>query len=292
MPLVFLRCILVLLALCLAPNGSQAEPVSPPAYTVAVMPAVPAVFIKQYWQPILNQLSQQSGLHFHLRLFSNMADFERSLSRNEVDIAVVSPVQILAHRSHLQPLLRNERALTGLVMVPLSSPVKALPDLAGRTVATQSSAGFPADAMVRSALLAAHIAPRFKLTSTEVNAAQSVALRRADAAILSNYSASLLPPSVAKQLRVMYQSAELPGPTIATHPRLGAESTQKIKAAFLQLRATHAALLKPVLIENLVEADFDKDYAVLAQALPELPTQSAHQPTEKVRAARKTAPTP
>ena len=266
------------LSLCLLLVASPllaAAPARPgPAYVVAVVPVHPPTEIRRRWQPVLDHLVRQTGLNLQFRYFDSNEAFEASIAREEPEFAMIGPWQLWLARDHYRPLLRGRTPLTGLVVVPASSPLRTLADLHGRWLGMPDGSDLAANVLLRQLLAEQKIAPRFQTTRTHANALRNVVLGRLDAAAVNNYSLRLLPAEMQPRLRVLHESPTLPGPAFAAARRVPAAVAERITAAFLYLRQHHPALLQAALMSDIEEADLERDYGMLTR----FPTEAGHAP--------------
>lgn len=268
---------LLLLLLCGWPAGfahaqdqarEQTQGKAGTTYTVAVVPVVPPSEIKRRWQPVLDRLSRDTGLHFRFRFYKDFQEFENSLIQNEADFAVMSPVQLWRLRQHYQPQLRGNMAMTGIVVVQKDSRIDRLASLQGQTLSLPDGANHAANILVLQTLKEQKITPELRQAKSENNALRSVLLGKADAAIINNYSLKFLPLGMAEQLRIIHQTVELPPPPICANARVPPEDVQRVKVAMLKLKETQPQLLESILMPGLLEADFERDYSIVGKLLP------------------------
>lgn len=223
-------------------------------YTVAIIPVMPPSETKRRWQPLLDQLGRDTGLAFQLRFHDSVENFEKSLGKGEVDLVVASPLITWRERDRYRPLVRGRDPLTGIVIVARESPVNALRDLQGKRLAQQEGERHSANLLVSKTLREQRIAITPLFTSSENNALRSVLLGKAEAAVVNNYLLKLLPPEIGARVRIIHRMADLPPPPIAALRSLPAADLAKVKAALLQLRQTHPALLEGILMPHMVDA--------------------------------------
>ncbi len=267
-PLACAPLLLSLLLLLAASGPACARETAAPAYTIAIIPVVPASETKRRWQPVLDQLNRDTGLHLHFRFYEDFQRFENGLARDEPDFAVMSPLQAWRFRSHYRPQLRGHLMLTGIVVVPKDSPIQQLADLQGHSLSLPEGKNHPANLFVLQSLKEQKITPLLHLVKTESNALRSVTLGKADAAIINNYTLKFVPADMTRQLRIIHQTTDLPPPPIAASLRLPAQDLQKIRSAMLRYPQTHPDLLQDSLMPDIVEADLERDYGVVGKLFP------------------------
>lgn len=239
-------------------------PAAATAYSVAVVPALPATEIKRRWQPLLDQLSHDTGFVLHFRFYADNEQFEKGLMRSEPDFAMIGPYQMWKMRAHYQPILHDAAAMIGLVMVRKDSPLQSLADLDGHSLAYPNGSDMASTLLFAQTLKALKVQPRLKPQRTHANGLRGVILGKFDAAIINNYSLKLMPPELEHQLRVIHRTDPMPGPAFACAQRIPGEDARKLKEAMLQLKATHPELLESALMPNLSDADLEKDYSIFS----------------------------
>jgi len=246
---------------------------APTAYSVAVVPVLPATDIKRRWQPLLDQLGRETGLTFHFRLYEDNKQFEAGLMRSEADFAMIGPYQLGKVRPRYQPALRDTMPLIGLVVVRKDSPLQTLHDLNGRTLAIPDGSDMTVILLFTQTLKDLKINPQTRTQRTHANGLRAVMLGKMDAAVINSYSLQLLPPELIQQVRIIHRTAPMPAPAFAFAPRVPEADVRKVKAAFLRMRTTQPALLEAALMPNITEADLERDYSVLSRIIT---TEAAH----------------
>lgn len=264
------RLLLLLLAWLLPSPAAAAPPAAAHTYTLAVIPIMPPAEVKRRWQPLLDEITRASGLQFRFRFYHDFAAFEQGLAAGEVDFAVASPVLIWQHRERYRPILRGRLPLTGQIVVRHDSPVRQLSDLDQRTLAFQEGDTLTTNVLLLRALRAQKVAFQPRPMNTESSALRSVVLGKNDAALVNNYLILLLPPGIVPRLRVIHSTPEAPPPAILAHRACPPEACQKFRDAVIGMRETHPVLLGTILMADMVEADLERDYGVMArQPLPD-----------------------
>lgn len=262
--------LLACLFACLLPGPATHAQAAAAAreYSVAIIPVMPPSEIKRRWQPLLDQLSRETGLRFRFHFYEDFESFDTALQHEDPDIAVMSPLHMWRMRTHYKPQLRGSMGLTGMVVVRHDSNIRQLADLRGRQLAIQEGDNLSANILVSQVLRDQKIEPDLKFVRTESNALRSVVLGKADAAVVNNYILKFLPPEIVNQIRIVYRTADLPPPPIASSSHVGADDAKKIRASLLHLRETHAPLLEGILMPDIMEADMERDYSIVGKLIP------------------------
>lgn len=209
------------------------------SYSVGVVPQFEARRIAEIWQPILDEVSKQSGIRLRLKASSSIPVFEKQLSKGEFDFAYMNPYHaIVANKNKgYKPLLRDiGRRLFGIIVVKKDSTMQSISELDGKVVA------FPAPNSLGAALIPrAEFARKFKIKVDEVYVQShssvylNVLLSKVAAGGGVQKTLSQQPEKVRNQLRVLHRTVKVSPHPLAVHPRVPKIIQEKIKAAFLEL---------------------------------------------------------
>jgi phosphonate transport system substrate-binding protein len=237
-------------------------------YTVGVVPQFEARRIAEIWQPILDEISQQSGIQLELKTPSSIPVFEKQLTAGEFDFAYMNPYHaIISNESQgYTPLLRDTgRSLFGVIVVKKDSPIQSVNELNGKTVAFPSPNALGATLLPR-AELARKV--NIKVDELYVKSHSSVYLNvllgKAVAGGGVQKTLAQQPDKIRDQLRVLYKTTEVPSHPLTAHPRVDKVIQDKIKAAFIELgnSETGKNLLKNIPMKQIGEASIE-DYEPL-----------------------------
>ncbi len=234
-------------------------------YSVGVVPQFEARRIAQIWQPILDEVSQLSGLQLELKASPNIPLFEKQFAAGEFDFAYMNPYHaIMANKKQgYTPLLRdNGRSLFGIIVVKKDDPIQSVSELDGKTVA------FPAPNALGAALLPrAEFDRNFRIKVDELYVKShssvylNVLLGKAAAGGGVQKTLSQQPQTVRDQLRILYKTSKVPPHPLSAHPRVAKSVQDKVKAAFLKLGSSEKGreLLKKIPMKKIGAASID-DY--------------------------------
>jgi phosphonate transport system substrate-binding protein len=155
--------LLVLAALAVPLPGKAYE--AGKTYSFGVVNQRSPVLHAQCWNPILRYVSDKSGVELRLKLAKTAPDHSAMIGRGELDFIYsnhnFTPTnEGVGYRVIARPVAA---AITGQIVVPDGSPVRALSQLDGKEVAFPSRAAFvgyhvPMDALVRAGI---HVLPLF-----------------------------------------------------------------------------------------------------------------------------------
>jgi phosphonate transport system substrate-binding protein len=262
-----LRAHLFSLALMLLPLLACAEsPLTP--LTVGVVPQFTSLQIHKDWTPFLERLSRDSGVPLKLKIYQRIPEFENDMLKGGPDFVFMNPYhQVMAKRAAgYVPLVRDNKPLTGILLVRHDSPVKTLKDLAGEKLAFPAPNAFGASLYMR-ALLAEQegvkIEPVYVKTHSNVFRQIILGEMAAGGTIRSAFQRE--PDTVTTQLRVLFETPGVAPHPLSAHPRVSKEQRRALTEAILSLREDRAAapLMQGVQMVEPVVADYVRDYQPL-----------------------------
>lgn len=268
-PLKALRLLVGLLALTGlgAAAPAWAEPAEP-AYSVYVTPQLAPEVMHRAWAPLLEAISQATGMQLTLTIPPSITAFESQLLLGTPDFAFVNPYMMLpARKKHgYLPLLRNGRtALIGHLLVRKDSPATTLRDLDGATIAFPSPNAFGAALYIRALLARENIRFTPVYVGTHSNVFRHVLFGQAAAGGAVNITLEREPDDVKGMLRPIYSTPPLVAHAFAAHPRVAPAARDAVAAAILRLaaRPEYRPLFEQSQLPEPVPADYARDYAPL-----------------------------
>lgn len=207
-----------------------------------VVPQFDARRIQTIWQPVLDALEKQTGIHFELVGTPSIPEFEKRLLAGDFDFAYMNPYHLLkAHEAQgYTPLVRDVgRSLFGIVVVRKDSPVEEVQDLDGKAVA------FPAPNALGAALIPRRefgevykidIEPEYVRSHSSVYL--NVVTGRAVAGGGVQKTLQAQPANIRDALKVIYKTPKVAPHPVAVHLRVPGAVRDKVREAFLQLGDT------------------------------------------------------
>lgn len=241
---------------------------SPLTYSFAVVPQFSSAQLHRAWAPLLARLSRDTGITLVLRVNSSIPLFETEFLRGNPDFVYLNPYHaVMARQAHdYQPLLRDRKGLTGILLVHNTSPYLEAHHLKGQALGFPAPNAFGASLYMR-ALLSETVKIPYEshYMGTHPNVFRQV-LRgevAAGGSIASALEAEV--PEVRNQLRIIFKTPEVASHPVVAHPRLPLSARQALTQAFLTLTKDPAgqALLKDVGMPNPVLAQYERDYRPL-----------------------------
>ena len=238
------------------------------SYSVFVVPQITPVAIHKAWAPVLEKLGAETGLTFELVVKPSIPDFEEALSSGTPDFAFMNPYHFIVAKRHKGyiPLLRDSATLLeGILVVRKDSPLQAVEELNGQTVAFPAPNAFAASLFMRAQLASKHITINPSYVKTHSNVYRSVLLGDAAAGGGVNNTFEREPADVRDQLRVLYITPKSAPHPLAVNPRISKAVRAKVLAGFIKLAAdpANAELFNAIQIPKPVAADYARDYKAL-----------------------------
>lgn len=254
-------------ALALAPWMAYAQADRPPL-VVEVVPQFQATEVNRTWAPILDRLTQETGLTFALRIAKDIPAFEDDFEAGRPDLVYLNPYhQVMAKRAQgYLPLVRDAKLLTGILVVRKDDPITSTKSLAGKDIAYPAPNAFGASLLIRSHLVEVDkVVSQPFYAKTHTNAYRQVIVGKMAAAGGVRATLDKEPEEVQSALRVLWETPGAAPHPFSAHPRVPAKQAEAITAALLKLAKDPAGqtLLKEVLIPNPVRADYGRDYQPL-----------------------------
>ena len=235
-----------------------------------VVPQFDARRIQQIWQPVLNSLEKQSGLHFELVGSPSIPEFEKQLLAGDFDVAYMNPYHLLkAHESQgYTPLVRDVgRTLFGIVVARKDGPVNEVNDLDGKAVAFPAPNALGAALIPRSEfreIYKINIQPEYVRSHSSVYLNVVTGQTVAGGGVQKTLQAQ--PKNIRDALKIIYKTPQVAPHPVAAHPRLTSAIHEKIREAFLQMGDSPEdnILLAKIPMKQAGQANME-DYAPLKE---------------------------
>ncbi len=255
---------IIFIGLCLPASSVASDKV----YKLGVVPQFDSRRIKKIWQPILDTVSERTGIHLELAGSANIQAFEKQFTAGEFDFAYMNPYHLLKaeQAQGYQPLLRDiGRMLYGIIVVRRDSSIEQVTDLSGKTVA------FPAPNALGAALIPRtefgeiykiDIAPKYVRSHDSVYLNVLMGQAVAGGGVQKTFNKQ--PDNIRNALKIIYQTQKVAPHPIAVHPRVPEKIKDGILKAFLSLGNTNEgrAMLKEIPINQVGKA-VSEDYEPL-----------------------------
>jgi phosphonate transport system substrate-binding protein len=242
-----LVCVFGILLLGLA---SMAAAAAKPVYTLGVVPQFEQRKLFAIWKPIVDELSQRTGLDIRLEVTLTIPEFETALEKGTFDFVYTNPYEILwvSGTQGYVPLVRDQTPVHGILVVRRLSPVKDIHELQGKTLAIPSPNALGASLLLRAdleRLYGVHMKMVNVKTHSSVYLHVLNGLTDAGGGVEKTLSEQA--PEIQAGLRVLYKTRPMPSHPIAAHPRIPQEIRERVRKALLEMGRepeTHALLSK------------------------------------------------
>ena len=243
--------------------------------SVGVVPQQAATALAKTWIPLLAELSERTGKRLIFRTAPDIPTFEERMKQGEYDIAYMNPYHytVFSQRPGYRAFAREKaRKLVGIIVVRKDSPLKQLPELAGRTVAFPAPAAFAASILPLGEFSRQNIdiTPRFVSSHDSVYRGVAQGSFPAGGGIKRTLEA--IDPAIASQLRILATTPPYVPHAFAAHPRLSSETVAKVLAAMQSLDQNEAGqkVLEPLSFKG-IEAANDKEWDEIRKLRIQLP---------------------
>jgi len=230
---------MVVLGWCYSLSTLPVSLASERAFSFGIVPQYDARLIQDIWQPVLDLVSQKTGLQLIPNYSRSIPEFEKQFSAGQFDFVYLNPYHLIvaqAEQGYI-PLVRDEgQRLSGIVVVRRDSPIHSVNELDGRTVA------FPAPNALGAALIPrAEFDRKFRITiipkyvRSHTSVYLNVFLKQAAAGGGIQSTFDQQPVEIRSALRVLYQTQSIASHPIAVHPRIPASVRGIVLKTFLEL---------------------------------------------------------
>lgn len=239
-----------------------------PTYLFARAPQLSAMTLAETWGPLLARIKKDTGINFELRVYQTRIQFQAEISAGVPDFAYMNAYDAV-HAKQLHgytPLVRNIKPLKGIIVVRKDSAFKSVQDLNGKSIAFPSPQSFGASLYPQDLLIhKEHIRYTPEYAGAHENVYRGVFLGKFAAGGGVVGTLNLEPDELKSQLRILYETPDLPSHPFVAHPRVPSEVVLNFTTALMNLINDEEgrALLKSANIETPVRADYAKDYQSL-----------------------------
>lgn len=238
------------------------------SYTFAVIPGAPPAVMSKRWTPVIERLSKDTGITFRLKLFDQMAEFEREIWSGTPDFIFASPIQTVVARQGARyiPLVRDSKLADIKLYVRKDSPIRSIDDLDKKEIS------FVGNKNICSVYMQHELKSYGKNLTFNQNYAGStknvilnVLMGKVAAGAVFGNELAREPAESQAQLREVATTPKFAPHPLSAHPRVPVQVREAVKKAMLKLAATADGeeMLRPMMLDDLVEADYDRDYRAL-----------------------------
>ena len=235
---------------------------------ISIVPQFSASRIQADYWPLLTEIGKRTNLCFKLDQRQSIPLFEEGLKSRSIDYAFMNPYHQVMVKETYQPIIRDkQRLLTGIIVTNKQSNITAIEQLNGQTFLLPAPNAFAASLLTRSYLGRRNIKVAPKYVKTHQNVYRGVArdpdligggvnntFRRESNALRSNLS-------------ILLETEGYPAHPFSALKGLPPEEIQAVQNTWLNIAEdpTTRALLNAIQIKIPIKADYNRDYAQLAE---------------------------
>lgn len=239
-------------------------------FFLGVVPGAPPVTMHKLWTPVVDRLSKETGFEFRLKVYDRMAEFEREIGHGVPDFIFSSPIQLVIARQSAGyiPLVRDSKLIEIGLFVRQDSPIHSIDDLSGKKISFVGNKNI-CSVYMQHQLMAYGKKLTFEreYAGSSRNVVLNVLLGKVDAGAVLSPDMQFEPEDTHKQLREVLATPKFTPHPFSAHPRVPAAVRQAVKKAMLDIASSPdgAEILKPMRLNNMVEANYQKDYSKLEE---------------------------
>lgn len=223
-----------------------------------VVPQQSASKSAKYWNPILNHLSQQSGVKLRFATAPDIPTFEKRLAEGEYDFAYMNPYHYVVFNQKIGYQAINkakDKKIKGIIVVAKNSNYLDLKDLDHKTLAFPAPASFAASILTQTDLELNEVSfiPKYVLSHDSVYRAVAKGLYPAGGGVIRTFKN--VAPDIQEQLKFLWVTKGYTPHAIASHPRVSERNTKKIQQALININKQRQGL---DLLQRLKIKGFEK----------------------------------
>jgi phosphonate transport system substrate-binding protein len=230
-----IRHFVVLLSALLFSTSTTANNIT---ITFGVVPQQSAKKMVERWQPLIQHISEFSGLHIEFETAKDIPTFENNLANGRYDIAYMNPYHFVAFHDSVgyTALARQKnKAIKGIIVTHKDSDITSLEDLNGTEIAFPAPAAFAATIITQAELKKRNISfvPRYVKSHDSVYLAVEKGFFKSGGGILRTFNA--VPGDINKALHVLWESNGYTPHAFATHPKMAQNHREAILKALIAI---------------------------------------------------------
>lgn len=229
-------------------------------YSFGIVPQQSAKKLARKWGPILQQLSEETGLSLKFATAKDIPTFEKRLAAGEYDFAYMNPYHFTVFNKspgYVAIAHQAKKSIQGILVVHKDSNITNLPDLQNTTLAFPSPAAFAASLLPQAELKKSGISyePRYVSSHDSVYLNVARGLAPAGGGVMRTFKNT--DPKVRDQLKIFWRTEKYTPHAFAAHPNVTTEDRKILQLALSQLENSQEgmALLNSINFEGITPAD-------------------------------------
>jgi len=240
-------------------------------YTVGIVPQFEAKKLYSIWRPILDRLSEQTGVKFKIMGSSTIPSFEQEFTEGRFDFAYMNPYHlVVANASEgYVPLVRDvDRMLHGVLVARDDSGITNPKQLEGRVLAFPAPNALGASLLMRQELADDfNISFRASFVKTHDSVYLNVLLGEASAGGGVQKTLNRQKPHFQKALRVIHRTKEVVPHPFSAHPKVPEKIRSAVKDAFIALGTSDKELFAKIPMKKVGSASLEEYLPLLELGL-------------------------
>lgn len=235
------------------------------AYTFGIVPQQAATKLAEQWLPVLERLSQDSGIRIVFKTAPSIPEFEKRLAKGEYDFAYMNPYHYVVFSEQVgyrAIAKQSNKQLSGIIVVAKDSNLDTLNDLEGKTIAFPSPGAFAASILSRGYLSQQGIGFTPEYVGSHDSVYRNVATKRyvAGGGILRTFNS--VDPAIRDELKILWTSDGYTPHAFAAHKTVPVEISVALSTALENLHTTDGGAkllssLEFVSIEKAADSQWD-----------------------------------
>ncbi|TMX45832.1 phosphate/phosphite/phosphonate ABC transporter substrate-binding protein [Vibrio sp. Hep-1b-8] len=229
-----------------------------------IVPQQSASRLAEQWTPIMNYLSEQTGIDVVFSTAPDIPTFEQRLAEGKYDIAYMNPYHytVFSQTPGYRAIAKaKDKLIQGIIVAKKKDPIESLTQLDNSKLAFPSPAAFAATILTQSDLNKAGISYQVNYVSSHDSVYLGVAkgFYPAGGGVMRTFNS--LPEVVKSQLKVIWRTESYTPHAIATHPRLSQQQVSALQNALMSLDSSSVeqAQLQTLSLKGFVAAK-DEDW--------------------------------
>ena len=234
---------------------------------LAVVPQLTPVEMYTNWSPLVEQFRTQ-GIPCELVIHPSIAAFESEFLEGKADLVYLNPYHmVMAQRARgYLPLVRSGQPLQGVLVTHKDSGIQAIGQLKEQRISFPAPNALAASLYIRAVLERDYKLPyEAHFAKNHRNAVRQVLTGDSAGAGIVLQTLTLESPDVKNNLQIIYSTPAVASHPLAVHPRVAPEIRTALHQQLKELAAAPESqtLIDAVMLKNLTDAQFERDYAPL-----------------------------
>jgi ABC-type phosphate/phosphonate transport system substrate-binding protein len=233
-------------------------------FVFGVLPQRTPILTAQYWNPILNYISTQSGVPLQLKLNKTPPEHDAMIQQGEFDFIYSNHHFFPWNEAAGYKVIARpwEAAIRGEIVVLANSPIHSLAELQGKEVGFPHRAAFVGYLVPLDALLKARIHVQEVIAVGQEGIMGQLKAGRVAAAGVNSQVMRDFAKREKIDYRVLWSSEEYFNIPIVAHPRVPREKVAAVRAALLHM--AHDPVGLQVLTASAALIKLDPPYGFVA----------------------------